>query len=417
MRHGNPTVAIIGAGPYGLAVAAHLADAGVDFRMFGRPMAFWKGSMPPGMLLRSRVRSSSIADPRLKLTLPRFGAATGTALAEPLPLDTFLAYAEWFRAQLGLEIDERRVDKIECTGDGFGLSLADGENLESRSVVVAAGIGPFAAMPDVLDGISHDLASHSSSFSDATAYRGLRVLVIGGGQSAIEYAALLEEAGAEVEVVVRADGVRWLHDERMSGGVRHAADRVLYAPTDVGPPGLNWVAAVPGVVHRLSPHARSRIVARCTRPLASAWLRPRVAGIRITTGRQLVAVKEQANSVTVTLDDGSDRVVDRVLAATGYRVALDAYDFLGSELLGSIDTVVGYPRLTSGLESSVPGLHFVGATASVSFGPVMRFVTGTWYAAPAVARRVLGRSPSVLLRSWPGRRHGDGRVSRERPAE
>ena len=51
----------------------------------------------------------------------------------------------------------------------------------------------------------------------------------------------------------------------------------------------------------------------------------------------------------------------------------------------------GYPILNSGLESSLPGLHFVGAPASESFGPIMRFVVGTWYAGPVIARAATGR--------------------------
>jgi hypothetical protein len=116
---------------------------------------------------------------------------------------------------------------------------------------------------------------------------------------------------------------------------------------------------------------------------------------RVATG-----AAQSNGQVRVELADGSERVVDHVLLGTGYAVDVRRYPFLGSELADEIETVGGYPVLRRGLESSVPGLHIVGAPAAMSFGPIMRFVVGSWYAAPAAARRIMGRPQPPLRRSF-----------------
>jgi hypothetical protein len=81
-----------------------------------------------------------------------------------------------------------------------------------------------------------ELATHTSAHRDLSRFGGKRVLVVGGGQSALESAALLHEAGADVEVLVRKDHLIWLH-----GGKYHRMlgrySKLVYAPTDVGPMG------------------------------------------------------------------------------------------------------------------------------------------------------------------------------------
>jgi len=135
---------------------------------------------------------------------------------------------------------------------------------------------------------------------------------------------------------------------------------------------------------------------RCIRPAGSGWLRPRVAEVTISCGRFATSAEERDGAVWLQLDDGSERIVEHVLLGTGYAIDVMRYPFLAPELTAQLETAAGYPRLRPGLESSVAGLHFLGAPAAWSFGPVMRFVVGTWYAAPAVTRRVLERRQPLL---------------------
>jgi thioredoxin reductase len=389
----TPRVAIIGAGPYGLAAAAHLRAVGVETCIFGKVMEFWENQMPAGMFLRSSWEASHIADADRRLTLDRYQKSRNVQLSKPIPLGGFIEYGRWFQQQVAPDLDERRVKRLEHTGEGFRLTLEDGECVQATHVVVATGIAPFAHRPPQFDSLPPALVSHTSEHQDLRRLGHTRIVIVGGGQSALESAALLAEADAEVEVIVRKSDVHWL-DQKLAWLKSEAnpVRRLFYPPTDVGPPGLNWIVATPGLFRRLPVRLQEKVAYRSIRPAGAGWLLPRVGKVRFTTGRAITSVSSAGGGIGLKLDDGTERCVHHVLLATGYRVDVALYDFLAPELLKTVRRVDGYPLLGPGFESSLPGLHFLGATAARSFGPVSRFVSGTTYAARALARRITGKS-------------------------
>jgi cation diffusion facilitator CzcD-associated flavoprotein CzcO len=262
-------------------------------------------------------------------------------------------------------------------------------------------MAPFAWRPPEFDGLPIELASHPFDHNDLSSFAGKRVLVIGAGQSALESAALFREAGAEVEIVARAPRITWIAPANVDPSpLRRLYDGLTLAPTDVGSRGTSWLAATPDLWRRLPRGMRNEIAYDVTKPKGSHWLTSRLDGVSICTSRKVVAADAGDAGLKVELDDGSRRQVDHMLFGTGYRVDLTKYDFLPSELLSDLERTDGYPKLTAGFESSIPGLYFVGAAAAASFGPVMRFVTGSWYAAHAVTRRVLDRAPRPVSVSF-----------------
>jgi hypothetical protein len=388
-------VVVIGAGPYGIATAVHLRAAGVPVRCFGDPFSFWRDHMPSRMLLRSPRRATHIADPDRRLSIDRYEDDTGRRCRDPsLTLEEFLDYAGWFR-RLGVpDVEQRLVRKVACLDGAYGVTLEDGEQIGASRVVVAAGLGPFGRRPEVFESLSASRVSHASDHADLSVFAGQRVAVIGSGQSALESAALLSERGAEVEVLARASEVRWLSSD--DGNTRTPGSLIPLPPTAVGGRLSGWIAAMPDAFRRLPQKQQEWVSRRCTRPAGSGWLRPRLNRVAITCGRFTTKAEERGAGVWLQLDDGSERVVDHVLLGTGYAVDIARYPFLPPELIAKLDTVAGYPLLRPGFEASLAGLHFVGASAARSFGPVMRFVVGTWYAAPAVAHLAQNRRQPLL---------------------
>ena len=396
-------VAVIGAGPYGLACTSHLRGRGVDVHAFGRAMEFWESRMPAGMLLRSSWEASSISDADGALSLDDYQVAHGTALPRPVPLDDFLRYGRWFQRHAVPDLDDRRVEGVSGAAGGFRLLLGDGSQVGARRVVIATGLDAFPHRPAHLSSLRRPLAWHSSEVRDLQPFAGRRTAVIGSGQSAIELAALLHEAGAAVEVIARAPEIRWLRRSRWlherSGPVR----RILYPPTDVGPIGLSWLVAMPDAFRRLPARLGERIAYRCIRPAASGWLVDRTAGVAMSLGRTVVSAQTRGDRLTLALDDGTSRQVDSLVLATGYRVRVDRQRILDAPLLAAVRTVDGAPVLRDGFESSVDGLHFVGAFAAPTFGPVMRFVSGTGFTGRALAHAVAGgaRRPEATTEPLP----------------
>ena len=388
-------VAIVGAGPYGLSAATYLQELkGLDVRLFGEPMSFWDRHMPERMHLRSPWAGSHIADPGNRLTLDAYRGLNGNGrLAYPIALKDFVKYGHWFHKQIG-RTDRRKVMRLELGQAGFQLTLEDGEALHARRVVVAAGIQPFAHRPKLFEGLPTSLVTHTSEQRDYGKFRDKEVLVIGAGQSALEAAVFLYEAGARVQLFARNPALQWV--PRMGWTRRKAIRWMLYGRGEVGSAGISLVIQRPNVFRRLPRRIQDRWAPQAVRPAVAVWLRPRTVGLPIHLGRWPVETRVKRERLRVRFNDGVERLVDHVVLGTGYRIDVGLYPFFSPGVLERMAIVNGYPRLDEGFETSVPGLHVLGAPAAWSFGPLMKFVAGTEFASPALRLRVL-RPAGVTL--------------------
>lgn len=395
-RSSDIEAAVIGAGPYGLAVAAHLKAAGVSTLVFGEPMSFWDRHMPKGMRLRSPHRASHIADPDHTLSLDHYAAASGGACGEQLPVEIFIDYGTWFQQRAIPDLDRRKIKRVKSAGPVFRLTLDDGDSVAAERVIVATGLANQEFRPQAFSNIPAQLASHTCEHTSFDAFRGKRVAVIGRGQSACESAALLAEAGAEVDLIFHG-AIRWLGDERGGLGrkVKRRIGQLLETPSAVGPFPYSWLAEFPALIHHLPPSARAAFNQRCLAAGAASWLLPRFGDVIVTSARAILKATPRNDKIVLQLD-GRDAAFDHVLLGTGYKIDLAKFDILVPELRSAIVCDDGSPRLATGLESSVPGLHFAGAAAVTSFGPLMRFVAGTSFAAKSIARMSRTRGSKLI---------------------
>jgi hypothetical protein len=384
-------VAVIGAGPYGLAAAAHLRATKVATRVFGEPMAFWRRNMPVGMKLRSPWVATHIADPRGDSLLDDYFREAGLRRAPLLPVQTFVDYGCWFQQRVAPDIDSRAVVGVSAADGGFRLALNDGNDFFARRVIVATGLLGHEYRPAQFDGLPRDLVSHSCEHTDSQRYRGRRVAVIGRGQSACESAALLHEAGAEVELICRGQLV-WNADpvkrSSLRKAVRSLIGNALIPPSQVGPFPFNWLVEAPGIIHHFPQAQRDRLNEHCLRATAILWLRDRLKHVPVNGGREIVGARREGETIALTLDNGT-RHFDHVLLATGYHIDVAKIGMLDAALRRRIARHDGSPVLSAAFESNVPGLHFVGASAVTSFGPLLRFIAGAGFAARRVTKAAL----------------------------
>src|SRR5580704_6481524 len=385
--------AIIGAGPYGLSVAAHFRQRGIPFRIFGRPMDSWLAHMPKGMMLKSDGFASDIYDPEGAFTLRQFCAERGIEYADsglPVRLDTFAAYGLAFKDRMVPELEDKLVVSVDRFADGFRLELQDGETFQARNVVLAVGITHFDYVPENLAHLPAEFLSHSARHREVEPFRGRDVVVIGGGASALDLAGLLHKAGANVELVSRRTELKF--HSQPTGKPRSRWQQIRHPQSGLGP-GLRsrFYADGPAAFHYLPERIRLDIVRRALGPSGGWFIRDKVIGkvpLHLGCTPQSAEVKNGEVRLHVRSAEGSEReiVAEHVIAATGYRVDLERLEFLSQEIRASLKALNGAPVLSSSFESSMPGLYFVGVAAANSFGPVMRFAFGAGFAAGTITR-------------------------------
>jgi FAD-dependent urate hydroxylase len=376
---------IVGAGPFGLSGAAYLKDKGVGVALFGDPMSFWQNHMPAGMYLRSNWLASHISDPHNKLTLDHFKADTGVQFSQPIPLQSFVDYGNWYQQKAVPDLNRSQVSAVEKNGNGFKVTLSDGQVVKSKRVVIATGIAHFPWMPQELCGLPKSHVTHSSDHSDLSRFRGQQVLVVGGGQSALDAARLLHSFDAKAELIAKQKEIRWVGQNAWL----HKLGLIswfLYSNFDVGPAGISRLVGFPNLFRRLPRSLQDPISYRAIRPAGTGWQKPYLAQVPMTLDCRVIASELMGDKVHLKLSNGTDRLVDHVIVATGYRVDTGRYSFFSPTIQQSLKTVRGYPVLGRGLESSVPGLHFVGKPAAWSFGPLLNFVSGAHFAGAELLR-------------------------------
>jgi thioredoxin reductase len=372
-------VAIIGAGPFGLSSATYLKSKGVGVGVFGDPMSFWRDHMPAGMYLRSNWAASHISDPGSKLTLDHFKADAGAKFEQPIPLENFVQYGEWYQKKAVPELQRTQVKNVEKNGTGFKVSLEDGSQVKARRVIVATGIAHFPWMPPEFAGNPKSHVTHTSDHNDLSRFRGRQIAVIGSGQSALDAARILKSFEAEVEVIGRQKEIRWVGQNAWL----HRLGPVswcLYSNFDVGPAGISRLVGFPNFFRKLPRSLQDPISHRAIRPAGTGWQKPYLAAVPMTLDRVVTSVEVQGDKVRLKLNDESERIADHVIVATGYRADVSRYKFLEPSLIQALRTSAGSPVLTRGLESSIPGLHFAGKPAAWSFGPLLNFISGTHFA-------------------------------------
>ncbi|WP_328763015.1 MULTISPECIES: NAD(P)-binding domain-containing protein [unclassified Streptomyces] len=390
---------VVGAGPYGLSIAAHAAAAGLGVRVLGRPMASWRDHMPEGMYLKSEPWSSNLSAPAGRHTLAAYCATRGLVAehGSPLPIGTFSSYGMWFARQAVPEVEEVTVTEVTPQGDGFLVRTAEGPPLLARTVALAVGVMPFVHLPEALRDLPPGHCSHSSGHRDLARFAGREVAVIGAGQAALETAALLAENGARPCLVARRSRLNW---NTVPQPLERPALRALRDPhSGLGTGWRSWAwSELPWAVRRLPAPTRERIAATALGPAGAWWLRdrfersvPALLGHRLhravpVGGRTRLGLTTAAGE-SVVLD------VAHVVAATGFTPNLDRLGLLDARLRAALAVVGdgGTPELSAAFESSWPGLFFAGLLTAPSFGPSMRFVHGAGFTAGRLVRGVRKR--------------------------
>lgn len=399
-------IAIIGAGPHGLSLAAQLRARGVEFRIFGRAMQTWRNHMPKGMTLKSDGFASNLSSPVTDSTLKAYCAKNNLEYhdqAKPVELNTFLSYSGAFQQRFVPDLDERDVIALARDENGFLLTLEDGERFYAKNVVLAVGIRWFSYTPSMLAKLPEHLASHSFIHHDVEQFRGKEVIVVGRGASAVDLAHLLHETGADVKIVARTPKVEY--NPIPDAAAETLFYKMLRPASGIGRGWKSYFCAqAPLLFYRLPPHLKKRAINSHMHPAAGWFMRAKVEGkLPMLLGRTLTNAEAKNGRVKLTTVDvggrGETLQADHVIAATGYRTDMRRLPFLAPQLRARIAIGGEAPFVSDNFETHVPGLYTVGMSAMHAFGPLLRFMVGAEFVAPRVASHLARKVTSTSRRA------------------
>jgi cation diffusion facilitator CzcD-associated flavoprotein CzcO len=361
---------IIGAGPYGLAMAAYAGRKKIEYMALGQTMDFWKSNMPDGMLLRSGCDWHY--DPFDQNTFECYLETRNLKPVdvEPLALDVYLSYVEWFVKQQRIEIMPAWVGQLNYVPDPspfFEAVLRDGKTLTARNVVLALGFRYFKNVPEPYSALfPPGRLAHTCDLVDLAPLRGKRILIIGGRQSAFEWTALLNEAGAD----------------HVSLSYRHPTPAFQASDWSWVNPIVDAIAENPGWFRRLTDEEKARVNQQLWaegRLKLEPWLGARITKdtIHLFPESQVTGCRELPDHELEVSLDGTTLMVDQIILATGYKVNVEKVPLLAQgNILAQLETRNGFPMLDEHFQSNLPGLFFTSMCATQDFGPFFAFTAG-----------------------------------------
>jgi cation diffusion facilitator CzcD-associated flavoprotein CzcO len=357
-------------------------------------MQFWTQVADAGgdRNLRTYCFGTNISTPNPGFSFADYSRPLGLETFEPCSIGDFAAYGHWFQQAVVPWVEPLDVTQVTRRADGFTVALADGQSLDADRVVIAIGLTCFAHLPVALGSLPLALVAHTSQIANFAAFKGRDVAVIGAGQSALEAAALLHEAGARPQLLVRKGAVHWMNRVPRSRSLW----RKLRSPiSSLGSGPKAWILShFPGAMHQLPTSWRTHLVKKHLPPEGAWWLRERVENrLPVHVGTTVNEAREVDGRVDLRLNvagDSSERrlVVDHVIAGTGYDIDVERLVFLHPTLRRAIQRIGRAPSLNATFETSVPGMGIIGPASAMSFGPLFRFVAGSEYAARVVSARL-----------------------------
>jgi thioredoxin reductase len=388
-------VVVIGAGPFGLSISAHLSALGIDHLTVGRPMDTYKSHVPAGMIMKSEPYASTIASPDGEYTLAAYSASKGLDYVDrvgPVTRQRFVDYADWYAEQLVPGVRDETVTDVSPVASGFRVAFANAAPVVSRTVVVATGVLPYRHVPAELAGLPAELVTHAAQHQDLSVFKGRRVAVVGAGQSSLETAALLHEEGASVQVIARVPQLDW---NDPNPAQRSLMEHITRPVTQLCEGWRCYFWNTPYAFRRLPENYRITKARTVLGPSGSWWLKDRVDGvIDVMTGRTIREATAHGSGVRLVLDGHSHSVVDadHVIAGTGFRIDLARLSFLPEQLRLSVKSLNGHPLVSRSGQTSVPGLYFCGAPTVLSIGPSSRFIAGTHTLSALLAKSAARRA-------------------------
>ncbi len=369
-------VVVIGAATTGISVAAHCIDSGLSTLVLGEPLSFWKRSILP-LPLRSPMPATDIASPRDGSGYLDFAERHHLAIEGKIDFKYFIAYFQDFLLRNGIKITNEYVTNIRYAGNHFMVDTMNKGTVQAKNVVVATGICKMKSTPRAFASLPKLVCVHSSEINSISGFESKDVVVIGGGQSAVEMATEIAKVARNVHLIIRGESIiyRSLHSAGKS------LFKVLFVNAE------KYFKYTPASL-------KTRILKYLLKGTVEPDLREKieVENITVHMNATITGATMENSKVTISLPQERRVVVDKVVLGSGYKYDLSNIGFLESLVEdGRILKEDGFPVLDENMQTNMPGLFFTGYPCINVIGPKAQFISGTSVISPRITKEVLAR--------------------------
>jgi len=363
-------LAIIGAGPAGLSLAAWAQESGISYQVFGEPLSFWKRHIPP-LCLRSPPVATNLSSPRPGHTYLDFARDHGIEDGPQIEMSDFIGYATEFCDTHGIRTSHGFIQTIQYRDNCWGLKYGE-ETLLAKNVAIAIGLNGSQRNPGLPDAMS-PMWNYVGNIHDYGRFKGQRVAVVGGGQSGVEAALLAAGAGADVHLAIREDGVKF---------------RSLHAPGEWFYRNLFKHSRL--LMPLLPGFAQDRLLAYLLEGTAEPALKDRLeqGDITLHTNASIAPIETHSATFVIRRPCKEPVDVDYVIVAAGFN-----YDIRKMKMFVDLPILErgGLPILNRYAMSSMPNLYFTGMSALRLVGPQCQFVSGSGVMSPRIISGIKAR--------------------------
>lgn len=383
MGNNSIDLIIIGAGPFGLSAASFANFHQIDYLVIGKPMAFWKENIPENMYLRSGTDWH--LDPYSNYTIETFLKSRNKSIEDvkPLPLTIFLDYAEWFQEQQNINVLDKLIVKLDyLEGEKkYLITLKDAKEIKAKNVLIAIGFKFFKKLPVYLTKkLPAGSFTHTCDVVKFEKFKDKSVLIIGGRQSAYEWAALIVEAGAKT--------VHISH--------RHETPEFAESNWSWIDPIMDQMVDNPEWYRTLNEKEQEEIERKFwieDSQKLEPWLLTRIdrENIKIWPFSNVVKCDEVNSGLyKVHMDNGRSLEVDHIILATGYKVDINKVPFFSSgNILPKLNINEGFPDLDGYLQTNLPGLYMTSMIATKSFGRFFAYIASCRTSSQIVGNHII----------------------------
>ena len=371
---------VIGAGPYGTSAALSLKNNNFNIYWAGEPLSFWLRNIQP-TLLRSAKSATNLYIDNQEFTFLDFLNKFKLSKDGKIKYSEFLAYYFYLLTYLNDLPEHEKVVNVHHKNGLWHIKLQGVFGLKtiiSKNVINATGIGIHPNIPETVSNLPFKIAAHVSHTAVHDLPVNKKIAVIGGAQSAVEYALEADNNGNEVTMYIK-DKLKY---------------RNLHEPTQFM---YRYLASnCEKIIPYLPVPLKTKLLSFLLEGTCEPQIKDHLEASKIRIFEDTVIIRtEISDEKPVVISNRGESKFDLIVSATGYNYDIHHLNYTSGFITSKNQMVAGrFPNLNVNamLKNTPPGMYFAGFACMYSIGFKAQFINGTNIVIKRIINDIIRRS-------------------------